>query len=194
MDATVFPPSFIGKLGVGKYTFWVKDLDLDSFETLLCAIAEFSTHIHRKSGSDHFPYRIPAEHTARELRMRDALRDLAAIHATGRLEKFEAAGWERELPIGRPFFPLRYREHLLRNPGTAWAHNLDERAVVLLFWLVGVFSIRCYTAPEFDLDPETAIPIRIALETIQRIWSGERTTPAELRLRLAKQIESSPED
>ncbi len=105
--------------------------------------------------------------------MRDALRDLATIQATGRLEEFEAAGWERDLPTGRPFFPLWYREHLLRNLGTAWAHNLDERAVVLLFWLVGVFAIRCYSPPEFDLAPDAAIPVGIALEKIRRIWSGE---------------------
>lgn len=187
MDEAIFPQSFEAKIGSCKYGLWVERLDRDSFEALLCAIAEFSTRVHRECGRDHFPFLIPADHTAREPRMKDALETLATIQASGRVDLDDEPAWAvaEEWSRGTPFFPLWYREHLLCDSGTAWAHNLDERSLAEILFRVAEYSVRCSSPPEFDLEPETAIAVGIALATIVRICGGERITPAELRLRIA---------
>lgn len=196
MDEAIFPRSFQAKIGSCKYSWWVEHLDRDSFEALLCAIAEFSTRIHKQCGRGHFPFRIPADHTAREHRMKRALKDLATIQATGRIDRDEEPAWSvaEAWSRGTPFFPLWYREHLLRDSGTAWAHNLDERSVAEILFLVAEYSVRCASPPEFDLESETAIAVGIAIDTIVRICYGERTTPAELRLRIAGQSPAKGEE
>ncbi len=187
MDEAIFPRSFAAKIGPCKYSWWVERLDRDSFEALLCAIGEFSSRIHKECGRDHFPFRMPADSTAREYRMKRALKELATIQATGRIDRDEEPAWAMGVAWSRgtPFFPLWYREHLLRDSGTAWAHNLDERSVAEILFLVAEYSVRGTSPPEFDLESETAIAVGIALDAIVGICFGETTTPAALRLRIA---------
>jgi hypothetical protein len=159
----------------GKYWCWADRLNPDSLEVLLWAIGELGV-LYPIVGLPERPF---SSDVGSDDRMRDALRGMVKIQSLEPLSREEFSLFEIAQDVSG--FSWQYRERLAHGVQTAWAENLDEFRVGLLFWRVGEYGCRVkinpnggdYSPPNFILDSPDTKRMRAALHLITRIEHRE---------------------
>ena len=185
-----YNPDFASKLTRGKYSRWAERLDLETLESLLCAVATFSRDYCAMRTPEGFPAVSFHKHAMNEFRMIGALEAFRMIYSTGKpppewsvdRKPREHCGPHQEYSPTVRAFSRRFRERLSSNDCTAWAEKLDERTFATLLWEVGEYGIRVndskgpdggpYPPPTFESTSEDTKPMRSALRLIAMIHAG----------------------
>lgn len=189
----IVTPNFANNIDIGKYARWGHKIDKATLESLLWLIGVYGDCINNiQASGNEFPEHIFTGISITHKRTLVSLQHLFTLYNTGTLSWHMISEWDNRFSNDGNAFYLDFSKRLAKDNFTQWAADLSERALALIFWMIGSNRFwRKYrnAINEYFLDHainhrENIQRLYSALSIISEIHSGQSITVNDIKNRI----------